>query len=340
MDKFLVLLTISNTVSAKDSVLRGSRKLQDSFTITGECTVSDFADAVGGEDALSTILKVPISEMQDTLDQKCGAIATKDLSDTTGNGPQFLKNFLDGGTTWNNHVETNSGEYVLQDDAAVIATEYAASTSNEIYSAPDGGTEAVYERYFSNFFTSEEECGLGVIECCYTANRSKNFVGNAEMCALDLTPARQSNHISNNAYTVYDGNDPNDIYCTGFAYEAGSFGEDVKYNTLFHMAMKTNLYDKGYVRNVPGAPLCGCIEQMPIVDGADCVKAVEGYVLGSDGTVTLNITWEGCGELRNYVDTLDKTETEKLFIKEKLVEKGTCDAAAKSFMNERMYVSV
>merc|ERR1712099_174910 len=93
------------------------------------------------------------------------------------------------------------------------------------------------------------------------------------------------NHIANNAFTIYDGNDPNDIYCTGFAYEADSFGDDVKYNTLFHMAMKTNLYDKGYVGNVPGAPLCGCIEQMPIVDGADCVKAVEGYKLGSDGSV-------------------------------------------------------
>lgn len=277
--------------------------------------------------------------MQATLDDKCGAIAEKDLSDTTGKGPQFLKNFLDGGTTWNNHVETNSGEYVLQDDAAVIAKEYASSTSSEIYSAPDGGADAEYERYFSNFFTSEEECPLGVIECCYTSNRSTNFVGNAEMCALDLTPARQSNHIANNAFTIYDGNDPNDIYCTGFAYEADSFGDDVKYNTLFHMAMKTNLYDKGYVGNVPGAPLCGCIEQMPIVDGADCVKAVEGYKLGSDGSVALNITWEGCGELRKYVDTLDKTDTEKYFIKEKLVEKGTCDAAAKSFMNERMYVS-
>lgn len=31
---------------------------------------------------------------------------------------------------------------------------------------------------------------------------------------------------------------------------------------LFDVAFKQSLYDKGYVKNVPGAPMCGCIEQV------------------------------------------------------------------------------
>ena len=77
-----------------------------------------------------------------------------------------MKNFLDGGTTWNDNEETDSGEYVLSEDAAVIQTEYAAYTSKGIYSTPDGGTGAVYPGYFSNFFSGDKECTLGVIECC------------------------------------------------------------------------------------------------------------------------------------------------------------------------------
>ena len=60
-----------------------------------------------------------------------------DLSDTIGKGPQFLKNFLDGGTTWNDNYEAN-GYYKLSKDAAVIGTVDATST---VFSTPDGGTE-------------------------------------------------------------------------------------------------------------------------------------------------------------------------------------------------------
>jgi len=340
MNKLTVLLSISHSVAATERVLRGSRALKGTYEVNGECTVANFASAAGGESKLSSILGVGQGELQNTLDTRCDAAAKeKDFSDTTGKGPQFLKNFLDGGTTWNDNEETDSGEYVLSEDAAMIQTEYAAYTSKGIYSKPDGGTEAVYPGYFSNFFSGDKECTLGVIECCYTSSRKDDFVGNAEMCALDLKTARKSNHIQDSAFTIYDGNDESDIYCSGFAYDAGSFGDDAKYNTLFHMAMKTNLYDKGYVKNVPGAPLCGCIEQMPIIDNADCVEAVEGYILDDNGTVTLNITWRDCGDLKKHIkSSLDKSEIEMYFIDEKIVEKGTCEAAAKSFLNDRMYV--
>jgi hypothetical protein len=267
-----------------------------------------------------------------------------DLSDAIGKGPQFLKNFLDGGTTWNDNYEAN-GKYVLSEDAEVIETVYSSNDAKtSVFASPDGGTSEHYPRYFSNFYRGEQECRLGVIECCYTSSRkaSEPFSGNADICALDMTAAKKSNHIKAKSMTIYDTkSSTQQAYCTGFAYENGSFGDAVKYNTLFHMAMKTNLYDKGLVKNIPGAPLCGCAEQMPIVDNAECVMAVEGYTIDSDGNVGVSISWDACGsDLATYYDSLNRAETEKYFVHSQIVESGQCAAAAKSFLNDQMLVSI
>lgn len=265
-----------------------------------------------------------------------------DLSVALGKGPQFLKNFLDGGTTWNDHKETADGRYKLSEDAAIIASLEDASKTT-VFAAPDGGANAEYPGYFSNFHRGGKECPLGVIQCCYTGSRSltEAFTENAEMCALDLADAAKSNHIRNHAYTVYDTQPGNEAYCSGFAYEEGSFGDSVKYNTLFHMAMKTNLYEKGYVRNIPGAPLCGCVEQMPIVDNSACIKPVESYNIDGQGNISVNLSWTSCDggkNLKEYYVSLDRSQTEKDFVESYLVEKGECAAASISFMNNQMYV--
>jgi hypothetical protein len=253
-----------------------------------------------------------------------------------------LKNFLDGGTTWNENYEEN-GSYVLSEDASIIDKVYVSDAKTSVFSSPDGGANTLYPNYFSNFYKGDKECRLGVIECCYTASRlaSKPFSGNADICALDMTGAAKSNHIKAMSMTYFDTNAPDQAYCSGFAYENDSFGDAVKYNTLFHMAMKTNLHDNGFVKNIPGAPLCGCVEQMPIVDKADCVEAIEGYTIDSNGNVGLNINWKDCDtDLASYYDTLDRTETEKMFVNSKIVGSGQCAAAASSFMNDQMLVSL
>ena len=43
--------------------------------------------------------------------------------------------------------------------------------------------------------------------------------------------------------------------------------------------MKTNLDDNGLVKNIPGAPICGCLDQKLIVDNSDCIKAAKGTLL-------------------------------------------------------------
>lgn len=341
-------LFMSICMTATASRLRGRdnhRQLSTVTIVDGKCTLNNFEKAVGGRAKLADLLgveNVPQS-IRDELDRRCKiALEPKmDLSDTLGMGPQYLKNFLDGGTTWNDNYENDNGEYLLRADTDIINSVYQESAKNVVFATPDGGTSEHYPQYFSNFFRGDQECPLGVIECCYTASRGDVALpGNAEMCALDMTGAAKSNHIKSQSYTFFDTQPSNEMYCSGFAYEKESFGDAVKYNTLFHMAMKKNLRDNGLVKNIPGAPLCGCVEQMPIVDNADCVKAMDGYTIDGNGNIGVNIRWRDCGmDLYSYYEGLSgRNNIEKYFVKSKVVGKGQCLSAALSFMNDRMLV--
>jgi len=362
MNRLTILLLPASISMVSGGSIRGQPTTEDLHSgrrlltqIDGKCTVANFAAGVGGQAALAALLEVDDDSeaTQEALDQRCSDALNPsvDLSVAIGKGPQFLKNFLDGGTTWNDNYEAD-GKYVLSEDAAVIPTLYESQAKNTVFSRPDGGTEAIYDQYFSNFFNGDQECRLGVIECCYTASRSPDtstipgLVNNAEMCALDLTLSAKSNHIQSPdfrpSFTIYGTDDQDDSYCSGFAYDEGSFGDAVKYNTLFHMAMMTNLFEKNYVKNIPGAPMCGCLEQMPVVDNAACVKEKEGYTIDSSGVIAVAIDWEDCGtDLYQYYASLGgKGKIEKFLVKEKLVGNNQCEAAAASFMNERMYKKV
>merc|ERR1712045_954162 len=89
-----------------------------------------------------------------------------------------------------------------------------------------------------------------------------------------------------------------------------------------------------------GAPLCGCVEQMPIVDNAACMTAIEGYKMDTDGTVSIDIMWDDCGtDLASHYGTLQRrSEMEKYFVNSKIVGAGNCEVASTSFLNDHMLV--
>lgn len=259
-----------------------------------------------------------------------------------GKGPQFLKNFLDGGTTWNDNYEQD-GKYKLSEDAAVIV-ELDDNAKTVVFAAPDGGTKEAYgPRYFSNFYNGDKECRMGAMTCCYTANRKSSEEDNSEACAHDMSLSAKSNHIKGRAYTIFDTKSADKTFCTGFAWEPNSFSDAVKYNTLAHMAMKENLYDSGRVKNIPGAPMCGCVEQMPIITNAACTKAVEGYIINmEEKVISLSLSWMPCGTnlLEHYASLEGRTDTETRFMKEKIVGEGNCKGAIKDFLNDKMLVNM
>lgn len=340
----------SSSSSSFSSPVHGTsnRRLQvDSLTVKGECSFETFLEAANNDlQLLANLLGASSNEgavIENAITNMCETVLgpSTDLVDVIGMGPQFLKNYLDGGTTWNDHYEQDDTYNLANDTTVIDDVDYHHS---EVFGVPDGGTSATYPRYFSNFYRLEEdeECPLGVIECCYTGSREEEnnpFVGNAEICAFDLETAAHSNHIKARSATFYD-TASNQAYCSAFAYDKGSFGEAVKYNTLFHMTMKMNLREKALVKNIPGAPLCGCVEQMPIVSNADCIKAVEGYTLAA-GEIRVNIEWDACGtDLVTYYNTLSRGKMEKYFVKKQFADEKGCEHGGLKFMNDRMLVPI
>jgi hypothetical protein len=78
------------------------------------------------------------------------------------------------------------------------------------------------------------------------------------------------------------------VHCHGFAWEDDSNSPSGMYkgNNLFFVSMYDHMYQRGYVKEVPGAPMCGCSEQMPVVSRADCtqLEVVQSFLLQYDST--------------------------------------------------------
>lgn len=349
----LLALSLLSFSSATSPTLRGSttkekgeqRTLQGGGSFIGKCTVSNFIAAVGSSSQLASLLGVSNNEsdLQAALDAKCAAalvpvLPDSDLSVVLGKGPQFLKNFLDGGTTWN---ENTGEEGTWAQDKDNVLSVYESTVKQTALATPNQGANDAYPGYFSNFYNGDLECRTGVITCCYTSTRDDNvFDPNAQVCAHDMTLSAKSNHIHHKSYTIFENTGANTAYCSSFAWEENTYTDAVKYNTLFHMAMTSNLSYKGYVKNVPGAPMCGCLEQMPLITKSACTKAIEGYKIDlATGTVSLNLSWGDCGDLVTHYQSLSgRGDMEKFFVKEKIVGSNNCDAGTRKFLNDKMMV--
>jgi len=124
-----------------------------------------------------------------------------------------------------------------------------------------------------------QSCSLNSAMCCWIGDRQANDGnGNCEepydTNCVDAVPDA-------NTELCLNGNTPQnvvethrDVHCHGFAWAQQSFDRSnvFKGNNLFYVSMYDHLYERGYVRNVPGYPMCGCLERMPKVTRSDCTE--------------------------------------------------------------------
>ena len=62
--------------------------------------------------------------------------------------------------------------------------------------------------------------------------------------------------------------------------------------------MYDHMHQRGYVENVPGAPMCGCVEKMPMATRSDCTQV--------DVTEDYSVVYDG----KSIVATMDKVEVD------------------------------
>jgi len=281
------------------------------------------------------------SEVTDKIARICdSAYASKRMAfnEMMGeNEKQFVNEFFDGGNIWNYEVD-EAGESNLAQDAArieVVSDKFGSKTNIDF---PD----------VHNF----EGCKLRAAMCCYPAKRNggqrSDPPDNSNACYMDFTKARQSSHVRD-GYSIYSG-DGNEgaLNCHGFAWgnDAGYGDAAFKGNTLFEVAMKKGISENGYVGHLPGAPMCGCVENMPVVTSADCtkttvsqsvsIKYTPGNQFVAEATIS-NINHSNCGDLSSYYETL--VGNQKASRREKdLLDKhvvGNCGPALTDFLGTK-----
>jgi hypothetical protein len=117
-----------------------------------------------------------------------------------------------------------------------------------------------------------------------------------------------------------------------------------KGNLLFEVAMRYGLKDNGYTRSVPHAPMCACVEQMPIVSNADCRDISEishSFFLSShkesgfrsivyDGTRIVFGDCDGNDLVTHYESVHSKESSNPV--------KGGCSEVEGKFLLEKGYV--
>lgn len=210
---------------------------------------------------------------------------------------RFLKEFYDGNTFINQHVGRGTGKIPSAD----ISRFHKNSAKRTIVDWP-GNNES-----FDNFDLSADSCNLNTVMCCWVTDRKINAdnnngnckapypnkktsegsgckdadpADNTDICYADHGRSPGSNHVLDGSFTIYPDDQEGDTHCHGFVFAHDENDESNLYkaNNLFYVSMNDHLKNRGYVRNVPGAPMCGCIEKMPTVSRSDCTQTSHKYL--------------------------------------------------------------
>merc|ERR1711862_474191 len=117
---------------------------------------------------------------------------------------------------------------------------------------------------------------------------------NTDVCYVDIKDSFLASHTED-GYVVYPGDSEGNVNCMGFTW---TDNEDdpanlYKGNLLFEVAMRYGLKENGYTRSVPHAPMCACVEQMPVVSKAACkdVENIDNWSFAPDEDSGLLNLW-------------------------------------------------
>mmetsp|Transcript_7047 Transcript_7047/g.9943 ORF Transcript_7047/g.9943 Transcript_7047/m.9943 type:complete len:784 (+) Transcript_7047:183-2534(+) len=303
-------------------------------------------------------------------------------------GNDFVQTYFNGGTDWNEEYETmyptdadgnptnrlrTSGDQI--GDAFRVKNIYDSEAQYGMIEWPDSLT---------NF--NPETCNYNSAYCCWPKDRQANDNnGNCnspyDTNCIDKDPSDNTNlcyvDMKSSGYELFpfddenNNNNPTDrgegqVHCHGFAWaDYPEPSSAYKGNNLFYVSMYDHMSERGYVKNIPGAPMCACSEQMPIVERADCTQmdVDEAFKITYNGAegfsaelTEIYVDFNACqgydrfghkdnNDLWSYMNRLyreGKISGDKLsFISKMLVGEhpDNCDIATDRFMKGKGYVT-
>jgi hypothetical protein len=232
------------------------------------------SDIIAAKDVVYTLCGAAQAAMEE--------ISLDDI--TYEEGSQFIELYFAGRGSWNEETETNlfpgnntSPANIIKQDAYKV-NEYKIIAEKAIFKMPD----------LPQFDPSV--CTSHAAQCCWVRDRQandnngncrtpydsdcvdKDVADNTDLCYNKLDKAPYANGIDANGFSTYDDEGP--VHCHGFAWstEEQEITTRYKANALFFVSMYDHMYQRGYVGSIPGSPMCGCVEHMPVVTRADCTQ--------------------------------------------------------------------
>ena len=182
----------------------------------------------------------------------------KSLSSDATIARQIANEMIDGGTVLN-----------------------SASDSNTV-AKTGAGINAAKQYETSHLFTwpqdhhALDQCDVGAAMCCWVDQRgASDLVDNTDVCYVNMKDSKKTAHVAD-GYSIYGDDHAGNVNCHGFVWDSSgsSISSALKGNALFKVGF-LGVYDQDKVEQVPGAPLCGCIDRMPVVTQASCTEITD-----------------------------------------------------------------
>lgn len=232
------------------------------------------------------------NECQKKLDAQL-TMSWKDVTQKAANGePIFDQIYFNGGGIWNEQYQTsveNRVPYIPGEPSHVLA--YDASRVDDVY---ESYAEEMKIEFPDGVVKNFDNCPLRAAMCCWVSDRQANDNNgncatlydtncvnadpgdNTDLCYVDMERNPEAAGVDG-GFAIYPGDNNNGegaVHCHGMAWTNDPRSPESRYkgNNIFFVSMYDHLYTRGYVRNVPGAPMCGCIDTMPVVSRSDCTQ--------------------------------------------------------------------
>jgi len=298
-------------------------------------------------------------------------------SNVTQMGDKFDKEYYDGNTDWNEEHQSNyphppvipgQASNVLNRDAERVDDLYETNLQRYPLQWPGDSPTSM---------TNFDDCKLQTAMCCWVSDRQANDNNgncatpydercldadpgdNTDLCAVDMTRSTKDSTHVDDGFAIFRAGEEGPVHCHGLAWGQDEKEPSFRYraNNLFFVSMSDHMHDRGYVRNVQGAPMCGCVENMPIVSRSDCteIEAKEFYKFtlpdSDNGEISasldyVDINFNACrarqnNNLERYVERLrdeGRLSKDKYFnVRNTIVGDNQCDNAIRDLLFDKGY---
>jgi hypothetical protein len=345
-----IIIMTKITISALTMALliRGSNAACDPEIVLGAtCDLAALETAIAGMAECTTAQLFPGGDVATAVEELCKYDAPVQFVEIQGTYQLDLRSMNGGG-------DVKDGENSFDIDVARVKRFIDNEMDDQLISWPNYAQREEYNAangygnngYMNNFnidpVAEKGSCKLKTAMCCFVESAKDNFVDNSDACHHDLSHSPQSNHV-NSGWSLYSGDEP--THCVGFTWKDGEDSDTYKGNALFYASLYQTA-TKGYMGNIPGAPMCACVEQMPVVTKADCVTArgaglsykfaVDAATGEVSASHSVTMTYSDCGanDLKAQVKAVHSDNTDILSAIDEHLVGESCDVANANYLND------